>query len=278
MFLQHLGDRGNAGRQHPAPMRVTFREAKPAATGCGGGPDRQVLAFGQGDRFVPAAGRVNVGSGHEDRVLCLLEAGGEVGDHGRVGARSSDHRPVDHMLCLGGVHLDIPVVHRNRNDDRSHRRKRREVNRVGNRQRHVFGAGRFVGVLDEGVPDADRVAVGQVRLHRDLGANLLADRDHHRRVVGLRVEERADRVAEARSGVEVDQGRLSGDLGVTVGHAHHGRLLQAQHVLEVIGVIGQHRQLGRARVTEDRGHPQLAEKVEGRFANGRHGRSLYVNG
>ena len=64
--------------------------------------------------------------------------------------------------------------------------------------------------------------------------------------------------------------------GVAVGHAHDRGFLQAQHVLEVIGVIRQHRQLGRARIAEDRGHSQLAEEIESDFANGRHGGSLSV--
>ena len=69
---------------------------------------------------------------------------------------------------------------------------------------HVLGARRLEAPLDERVRHARGVAVGQVGLHRDLGADLLAGGDEQRRVVGLRVEDRAHRVADAGRGVEVD--------------------------------------------------------------------------
>ena len=62
-------------------------------------------------------------------------------------------------------------------------------------------------------------------------------------------------------------------LGEAVGHAHHHELLQAEHVGEVLREVRQHRQLGRARVAEDRRHPVGTEQIEGRFANGGHGAS-----
>ena len=59
-------------------------------------------------------------------------------------------------------------------------------------------------------------------------------------------------------------------LGEAVGHPDHDRLLQAEHVAEVGGEVGEHRQLGRARVAEHRRHPARAEQVEARFADSRH--------
>ncbi len=146
---------------------------------------------------------------------------------------------------------------------------------MGDRQGNVLGPGRLEGELHVRVGDPGRVAVGQVGLDRDLCPHLLADRDHHRRVVGLGVEDRPDRVAESRSGVEVDQRGPAGHLGVAVGHPDRGRLLQGEHVLEVFGEVLEHRQLGRARVTEDRGHPVFAEQVEGRFPHRRHGATIW---
>ncbi len=63
---------------------------------------------------------------------------------------------------------------------------------------------------------------------------------------------------------------LPGGLGVAVGHPDHDRLLQAEHVAEVGREVGEHRQLGRARVAEHRRHPVGAEEVEGGFADSRH--------
>ena len=57
-----------------------------------------------------------------------------------------------------------------------------------------------------------------------------------------------------------------------VRHAHRDGLVEAEHVAEVLGEVGEHRQLGRAGVAEHRGHPPLAQEVEGRFAHARHRR------
>ena len=67
-------------------------------------------------------------------------------------------------------------------------------------------------------------------------------------------------------------GRPDG-LRVAVGHAHDHGLLEPEHVAEVAREVRQHRQLGGARVAEDRGHPVRPEEVEGRFADAGHGRA-----
>ena len=79
------------------------------------------------------------------------------------------------------------------------RRQRGEVGAVGEGQRHVLGPRRLEGPLDQRVRHADRVAVGQVGLQGDLRPRLLAGGDQQRRVVGLGVEDRPHRVADARA-------------------------------------------------------------------------------
>ena len=101
--------------------------------------------------------------------------------------------------------------------------------------------------------------------------DLLAGRDHQRRVVGLGVEDRPHRVADAGRRVQVDERRSAARLGVAVGHADDDRLLQPEHVAEVVGEVVQHRQLGRARVAEHRRHPVRAEQLERGFADRGHG-------
>ena len=125
-----------------------------------------------------------------------------------------------------------------------------------------------------------RVASRLVRFacRADELARLLAGGDQQRRVVGLRVEDRAHRVADPRRRVEVDVRDAPGGLRVAVGHAHGDRLLEPEHVAEVRGEVGEHRQLGRAGVAEDRRHPVLAEKVEGGFANAGHEETLAQGG
>ena len=130
---------------------------------------------------------------------------------------------------------------------------------------HVLGARRLVAPLDVGLRSDGGVAVGQVGLDRDLRTDLLAGGDDQRRLVGLGVEDPAHRVADARGGVEVDVGGTAAGLREPVGHPHHHQLLQAEDVGEVVGEVGQHRQLGRAGIAEDRRHPVGAEQLEGRL-------------
>ena len=80
----------------------------------------------------------------------------------------------------------------------------------------------------------------------------------------------AHRVPEARRGVHVDQRRVSGPLGEALRHPEHRRLLQPQDVGEVVGEVFEERQLGGARVTEDRRHPELAQEIQGDLANRSH--------
>ena len=112
-----------------------------------------------------------------------------------------------------------------------------------------------------------RIAVREVRLHRDLGAHLLAGGDQQRRVIGLRIQDPADRVAHAGGRVQVDVRDISAGLRETVGHPDDDELLQAEDVAEVIGEPREHRQLGRAWVAEDRRDPASAEQLEGRVAH-----------
>ncbi len=270
--FQRLADRSDRRRQHAAPVGVALGEAEPSAARGGAGPYPEVLVLGELDHLLPGAGRVDVGPGDGDRVLRLSDALGQVCDRSRVGRSPPADVAVDHESCLGGVHLDVPVIHRYRDHHRTAGRQHRQVDRMGDRERHVFCGRRFEGVLDVRVGDPGRVAVGQVRLEGHQRAHLLSDSDHDRRVVRLGVENRPDGIAEAGGRVEVDQGRLAGDLGVAVGHRHHRSFLEAEYVFEVVGVVLKHRQLGRAGVAEHPGHPMLAEKVKGRFTHGRHGR------
>src|SRR5215210_314264 len=70
--------------------------------------------------------------------------------------------------------------------------------------------------------------------------------------------------------MQVDEGYFAGPLGVAVSHPQGARLLQAQHVAEVLGEVTQERQLGRSRVAEDGRYPELAQKIERCLAYRRH--------
>ena len=217
--------------------------------------------------LVPRAGGVEVGAGDHHRVLRRRQANGEVGDRAGIADRAAADRALDRRADLAVVGLGLPVVHRDREEARPAGRQRGVVDRAPERGRDVLGAWRLVAPLDERLGNDDRVAVGQVGLHRHHRAHLLPCGDHERRLVRLGVEDRADGVAHAGCGVEVDERRLAARLGVSVGHADDRRLLQAEHVVEVARVLGEHRQLGRAGVAEHRRHAALTQQLEGGLAN-----------
>ena len=234
--LEGLADRADRRRQDAVEVGVVLGEAEPAAAGRRARPDRQALALGERDGGVPAAAGVDVGAGDEDRVGGAVEPLGERADRLGVGGGAAA-RPGGAIAWadVGLVDLGVPVVHRDRDEGRALRRQRGEVGAAGEGERHVLGAGGLVAPLDERVRHAGRVAVGEVRLQGDLRPHLLAGGDQQRRVVGLGVEDRAHRVADAGGGVEVDERGAARGLRVAVGHADDDRLLQAEHVAEVVG-------------------------------------------
>ncbi len=269
---QRLRERADRGRQDAAEVRVVLGEADAPAAGGGRRPDRQPRALGELDRGVPGAARVGVGPDDEDRIRGGAEASREVVHDLRVGAGAAAHAARGLVRDRIVVDLRSPVVHRDRDEHRAARRQRRQVGGARDRVRDVLGAWRLVAPLHERVRHAGGVAIGQQRLQRHQRARLLTGGDHERRVVGLGGEQRAHRVADAGRGVEVDERRAPARLRVAVGHPHGDALVQPEHVTEVVGELLEERQLGRAGVAEHRGHPLLAQEVEGGLAHGRHGR------
>ena len=275
MAGERLGERADRGREHAPEVRVVLGEADPAAGGGGRRPHRQPRLLGQRDRRVPAAARVDVPAGDEDGVRGRHQPLRQRAHERGVGARA----PVDRArgLVADGVVVDLraPVVHRDRDEHRALRRQRGEVGRAREGVRDVLGPRRLVAPLDERVRHARGVAVGQQRLQRHQRARLLARGDHERGLVGLRGEDRAHRVADPGGGVEVDERGAAARLRVAVGHPDRRALMEAEHVAEVRGEVGEERQLGRAGVAEHRGHAASAQHLEGGFANRGHGRAAY---
>ena len=220
---EHLADRPDGRRQRATEARMSLREADPPSPGGRGGPHRQPLALRQGDRRIPCAGRVDIRAHHEGGVRSGVQALGERPDRLGVRPGPANHRALDRVFGIAVVDLLPPVVHRDRHEDGPTRWKRREVRGPAERQRHVGGARGLVAPLDEGMGQPGRVPVGQVGLQRDHGPHLLAGGDHEWGLVGLRVEDRAHRVAHPGSRVEVHQRRAAGRLRVPVGHSRPPR-------------------------------------------------------
>ena len=133
--------------------------------------------------------------------------------------------------------------------------------------RDVLGTRRLVRPFDVRLGGQGGIPVRQVGLDRDLRAGLLPRGDHERRLVRLCVEDPTHGIAHPRGRVQVDVGRPPRGLREAVGHPHHNELLQAQHIREVLRKAGEHGQLGRPRVAEDRRHPVSAEQRKSCFTN-----------
>ena len=56
--------------------------------------------------------------------------------------------------------------------------------------------------------------------------------------------EMAQRMANARRGMEIDEGGVACGLGIAIGHADNDRFLKAQNIAEILGKIAKHRQFG----------------------------------
>ena len=189
------------------PRKFGWSSGKPRRPppGAGVAHTGQALLLGERHRRVPAAARVDVRAGDQHRVARLLQQSRE---RPRSATGSGIARPVtaraSALAAMILVGLRAPVVHRDRHERRAARRQRGVVDRARERVRHVLGARRLVRPLHVRLRSDDRVAVGEVGLHRDLRAHLLAGRDQQRRLVRLRVGDAAHRVAHAGGGVEVD--------------------------------------------------------------------------
>ena len=155
-----------------------------------------------------------------------------------------------------------PVVDRHRDKGRPAGRLHRHVIGARDRRRDVFGARRLDREFDIG-PRKFRRALGiQKRLQRQDAARLLARGDHQRRLVAVRGIDIAERVADAGGGMQIDKAGIAGGLGVAVGHADHGRFLQAQHIVDIVGPVGEERQFRRAGIAEHFLDAERAQQVE----------------
>ena len=147
------------------------------------------------------------------------------------------------------------------------------MRRAAERQRHVLGARGLVAPLDERVRHPGRVAVGEVRLQRHQRARLLARGDHQRRVVGLRVEDRAHRVADAGRGVQVDERRARRSPARSRRPCRRRPPPGARGRSGSRREVAEHRQLGRARgcrtSSSSRGRGRGRRRPRGRWSPAR---------
>ncbi len=71
--------------------------------------------------------------------------------------------------------------------------------------------------------------------------------------------------------MQIDEAGIARRLGVAVGHADHAGLLQAEHVVDVVGPVAQERQFGRAGIAEHGVDAERAQQVESGLLDGEGG-------
>jgi len=150
-----------------------------------------------------------------------------------------------------------------------------DQDQIVTRQRrwNVLRAGRFERPLDCRLRQRRGVGIGQEGLHGQHRPHLLAGGDDQRAVTPGGVDDRAHRITHSDGGVQVHQGRGSGQLGVGVGHADRGALVQRKHVVDVGREIGQKRHLGRPGVAEHRAHAKRTQQLPGGAVHSGHHQS-----
>ena len=169
----------------------------------------------------------------------------------------------------GGLALVVrrgaPVVHRD-DHERGAAERRGGVNRALERRRHVLRPG--------GLVDAHRVLAaeageppGEERLERQVPPVLLTDDGDDRRPVHPGGRERGDRVPEPRRRVQQRERRLAAPDRPAGREPDHRALVEGEHEAQVVGQPAEERDLGRARVSEDRGQAAPSEDFERRVAD-----------
>jgi hypothetical protein len=265
---ERVRNRRDAGRQHPAEEPVAVGEGQPVRRRRH--PGRQAEVLRQGDGAVEQPGGVDVTTEHQRGVAGLRHLVRQLLQLGFRRRRAALDLAVERR---GGVRIQLhgPVVV-------GHRQVARPPVQLGfehglrERPRDVFGAARLARPGGEGPHQLRGVDVGEHRLQPDGRAHLLAGGEHQGRARVDGVGQRTHRVARAGGGVQVDQHRAAGRLGVTVGHPDDGAFVQAEDVPEVAGQLGEERQLVGAGVAEDRGQATAVQELVGEPANGGHAR------
>ena len=220
---------------------------------------------------IPRAVAIDAGPDHEHRALTAIEPRGEGVDEGGIRKAEPADRSRRDQLAVA-----LPVVHRNRHERRPAGLLHRHVVGAGNRGRHVLAARRLAAPLHVGLRQRRRVGGREKRLVGQDRSRLLAGGDDERRAVAIGGEDVAHGVTDAGCRVQVDDGRVAGGLREAVRHADDDRLLQPQHVAEVVGKVLEQRQLGGAGVAEDGGHPQLAQQADDGVADCSHAGAHYA--
>ncbi len=271
--LEGVRDRLDARGEHAAEERVAVGERQPELRRRR--PHRAAEPLREADGVVEEPRRVDVAAEHQRRTLGGRDPLHQVAAQLRPGRGAPPHGPVeDGGAVLPRVGGPVVVGH---GEIRRPALELRLEDRLGEGAGHVLRAGGLGGPAHQGLHQRGRVHVGQVRLGAHRGPHLLSRHDHHRGPRGHRVGERAHPVAGAGRRVQVHQHRPAGRLGVTVRHADHGALVQAEHVAEAVREVGEEGQLVGPGVAEDGGQAPAGQELVRDMTYGGHERFTFLS-
>ena len=259
-----LGQRPDRERQAPVIQLMVLGERRPL-----GGwrrPHRRVHLLGQGDGLAPAR---SPGHGRAEDQHRPLRGGDRVGEKpqpGWIGADAGGRAAHDRRA----EGRDLPVIERQREEDRTRRRLDRGGVGPHERAGDVLRPGRLVGPFDPGPGLNLWLDVGQPGFEQQHPAVLLPGRDDQRRFVQEDGHQVALGVAKPGRGVHVHQRRGPCRLGEAVRYRDDRRLLQSQDETEVVREILQECLLRRSRIAEHGGEPEVAKQPECRLADTQH--------
>lgn len=125
-----------------------------------------------------------------------------------------------------------------------------DVISLSDTRRDIFSARWFNAPLDIGARKHCSLLGIQIGLIGKNAARLLPGSYDQRRLIAKGCKKVAQSVAQARCGMQVDEGRITGRLRITVSHADGGCLLEGEDIFDVIGPVVEECQFRRARVAE----------------------------
>ncbi len=259
--LEAIHQSGLHGGQEAGEQRVALGEAR--ARRLRARPHLGLQPLGEAHGGVPGAVAVDHGADHDHRLSGGVELARQLVQRLRRGCEGGQDFPLRQRR--GDL---VPVGERHRHQHGAARRLHGDVVGLGDGGRHIGGARRLRRPLHVRLRQLRGALVEQERVVRQQRARLLAGDDQERRAVAIGRVDGAHRMSEAGGRMQVHELGLAGDLGVAVGHEHQARLLQTQHVGEVLRQVGEHRDLGGARIAEDAGHAVPAQEVEDDLAHG----------
>ena len=194
----------------PLEERVALGKAR--ERGDGVLPDRRRELLGERDGVVKSPGPLDAGPRDDGGASRFPEDASEppysVGVWGGA---------VDDVVAFQRLCFCVPVVHRDRDEDRALGLLHRCVVGAPDLPRHVLGPYGLEAPFYVGLRKVNEFS-GEQRLEGSVTPVLLPRGDHKRGLVVPRRDHGPHSVAEAWACVQVDQGRPSRALGKTLGH------------------------------------------------------------